>query len=214
MTEMGVKYLNYLESNRSNLAEEAETNRANLAREAETHRSNVANETETNRSNLAKEAETHRTNVVNEGIKQGTLDEQIRTNKANEGLRSAELAEKNRSNVQNEKLKAEQNAETKRSNQAKESEQKRTDMANEALKALNSIPETFRSEAAYTEYIQRAKKENSAFSTLLDKIYGTNNLPSYKDYQAGKLKYSLEQAFNNASKVFGSVTKAASAFAK
>lgn len=74
MTNMGINYLNYLETVQSNRNRERETNRSNLAREAEDLRSHMVNEgiasdtlEETKRSNAAKEQETHRANVAKEG---------------------------------------------------------------------------------------------------------------------------------------------------
>lgn len=105
MTQMGLNYLNYVETNRSNLANEglksqqnSETRRHNVAGEGvalsqldinrgsldESIRSNKAREAENNRSNLARESENYRTDVANEGIKQGNLNESVRAHQLEE----------------------------------------------------------------------------------------------------------------------------------
>lgn len=90
-----VKYLDYTENRRANLAKEKENNRANLAREAETYRANRASEEELKRSHLADETERNRANLARE-------------------------FETNRSNVESELLKRAQNQETRRANLKKE----------------------------------------------------------------------------------------------
>lgn len=127
MTNNQISFLNYQETNRSNLAREQETKRSNLAREGETHRSNIVNEgeirrsnlarerenlrsnlakeSETKRSNLAKERETHRSNVVNEQIDIGKLHETQRAN-----------TEQRRHNRASETLSSNQNAIAKERN--------------------------------------------------------------------------------------------------
>lgn len=116
MTNNQISFLNYQETNRSNLARERETQRSNLAREGETHRSNIvvegetqrsnlAKESEMRRSNLAKESETHRTNVVNEQIDIGKLHETHRVN-----------TEQRRHNLASETLSSTQNAIAKERN--------------------------------------------------------------------------------------------------
>lgn len=56
MTQNQIAYQNLKESQRANLAREAETFRSNVEREYETHRSNRAREDELFRSNRASEA--------------------------------------------------------------------------------------------------------------------------------------------------------------
>lgn len=100
MTTMGLNYLVYEETKRSNLAKEGENFRSNQAREKENFRSAVAGLSETvrhnrmsenlgwgeiavkergvaenERSNKAREKETHRTNVAQEGQKSQELRE-------------------------------------------------------------------------------------------------------------------------------------------
>lgn len=93
MTTMGLNYLVYEETKRSNLAREGENFRSNTAREKENFRSAVASLVETvqhnrntenlgwgqlseqSRSNRARETESHRANTAQEGIKGRELEE-------------------------------------------------------------------------------------------------------------------------------------------
>lgn len=112
MTTFGLKYLEYQENARANLARETENMRSNKANEDirwfdanEGKRHNIAGETETNRSNVAREQENVRFNT-------GTLRENLRSNQAREfeNMRSnmAREAENFRTNVANEGIKKSQ----------------------------------------------------------------------------------------------------------
>lgn len=116
MTNMGISYLSYLETVRTNQSRERETHRANVAQETLT----AARDAETARSNKAREAETHRTNLVNEELTRKRDTETKRANLARE-------AETHRSNLTNE-------AETHRANVARETETNRSNLANEGIK--------------------------------------------------------------------------------
>lgn len=102
MTKNQIDYLNYLESQRHNVAGEAETNRYNIV---------VGNET--NRHNLATEGEAARHNKETEAQGRQSNKETKRHNKATESLTSKTLTETNRHNLATE-------AETGRSNRANE----------------------------------------------------------------------------------------------
>lgn len=102
MTQIGLNYLQLLETKRANLANEQQK-RNELA--------------ESSRHNVITEGETNRTNLANEAIKQGNLDELIRSNQERE-------RETRRSNLAKE-------AETYRSNRAKEFENNRSNVARE-----------------------------------------------------------------------------------
>nr|AVX53793.1 putative ORF1 [Marmot picobirnavirus] len=141
MTANQIAYWNLRETERSNVAREAETSRSNLARENETKRHNIANEqfnisslNETRRANLEREhrdrmvhMESVRSNIANEGIKRQQLGEQMRANRAHETVQMTGLAEQARHNLQQEMLqsvdmniRAQAQRETSRSNRASE----------------------------------------------------------------------------------------------
>lgn len=122
MTDIQVKYLNYNESVRHNLATESQAQ----AELAERNRSNLVNERiateslqESIRHNTATEGETYRHNVATESLGDRQLAETIRFNKANQ-------KENKRHNVAGEK-------ETKRHNLATEKETKRSNKASESI---------------------------------------------------------------------------------
>lgn len=123
MTTMGLDYLKYQETKRSNLAQETETNRSNVVREGEINRSNLAKEGENNRHNVVTEVETNRHNIAGE----------VETNRSN----LAREAENNRSNVarENENYRSNVARETEnyRSNVARETENHRSNVQNEAI---------------------------------------------------------------------------------
>lgn len=161
MTRNQIEYWSLLENKRSNIARETETKRANLAREVETNRSNVARELETARSNRMNEQITSLRDLRNYLTTFMNLQEQARHQRASESLGKQQLAESQRSAYERERQSAintaatvqqldisrSQVAETMRSNQARESEQYRSNTANELLKS-QSIMETQRSNVA------------------------------------------------------------------
>lgn len=94
------------ETQRSNLAREAENYRSNYAREQENYRSNVAREAELRRSNLATELWRDQSLALDTEIRRGTLAETQRANIAREGIQRSQvqlgysqLAETARSNL-------------------------------------------------------------------------------------------------------------------
>lgn len=116
MTRNQLTYMELVETNRSNLAREAEQRRSNMANEFENYRSNVAREFETFRHNVSVENETNRHNLETERLGFATLAETNRSNLANESIRlgqnqltSAANEEQKRSNLAREALTAEQN---------------------------------------------------------------------------------------------------------
>lgn len=115
MTRNQISYLELLEKQRSNKANERETHRSNTRKESETERSNRANES---------------VNLINSQLRAGELAETIRSNQARE-------TELNRSNLANEQLKADSNAETRRSNLAREAETFRSNQASEQYRLLS-----------------------------------------------------------------------------
>lgn len=144
MTTMGLDYLKYQESQRSNLANEAETNRSNLARETETNRSNLAREAETHRANVAGEQETHRSNMAKEA----------ETNRANTMQDTREWAKINESKRATD-LKHE---EAKMKNQTEQDKLSETRRANEAKEELSTIKEMPASQAKRVAYLNWANK--------------------------------------------------------
>lgn len=119
---MGLNYLNYKETLRSNQANES----IKTAQNEETNRHNVVSEN---------------VSLGELSVKRGSLDEEIRSNKANEALTASRNEETKRSNLANESLTAARNAETQRSNLANElltSERNaETERANKATDATN-----------------------------------------------------------------------------
>lgn len=131
------------ETNRSNVAKEAEATRSNLAREAENRRANIASLDELSRHNRATEA-LGRENV---SYSYAQLKEQTRHNKAQEALGGqnivlgfSSLAETTRSNQARE-------TETSRSNVARETESHRSNVVNETISGIRNR-ETIRSNKA------------------------------------------------------------------
>lgn len=122
MTQMGLNYLNYKETLRSNQANEG---------------IKTAQNQETNRHNLVSE----NVSLGELTVQRGSLDEKVRSNKANEALTASRNEETKRSNLANESLTATRNAETQRSNLANElltSERNaETERANMATDATN-----------------------------------------------------------------------------
>lgn len=114
MTRNQISYLEFLEKQRSNQAQERETHRSNTTRESETERANRAAET---------------VNLINSQLRAGELAETVRSNKARE-------TETNRANIASEMLKADSNAETRRSNLAREAETFRSNKASEQYRLL------------------------------------------------------------------------------
>lgn len=90
MTQMGLNYLNYVESNRTNLANEG-IKRGTLS---ETIRHNVVSEGQTTRSI----DEQVRHNKVGEDISYGNLKEAVRHNKVGENISQGQLSELTRHN--------------------------------------------------------------------------------------------------------------------
>lgn len=135
MTQNQVGYLNYLESKRSNLAEEQEDHRHNLSTESlgfanlkESTRHNKVTEKETYRHNVSTEKESKRHNVASETTNFLNLKENIRHNKTNEKL----TLKNNQANI----ALGYQNAKWNYiSNLAKTQETMRSNKVNEALKA-------------------------------------------------------------------------------
>lgn len=122
------------ETQRANLAREAENYRSNVAREAENTRSNLAREAETQRHNYASEkadtarinlgysqlAETRRSNKAQEALTETRQDRQYYIDLANQQINNARNAETKRANQEAERLKSEAQAETKRHNEVME----------------------------------------------------------------------------------------------
>lgn len=128
MTQMGLNYLQHLETSRANRASEAwradqlrETARHNVVTEgintydAQTKRGTLD---ELVRSNQTREVETYRSNLAREQHALSSLEEAIRSNKARE-------LENVRSNKVSESIKRTEAAEKKRANQAKEAQASR-----------------------------------------------------------------------------------------
>lgn len=105
MTQMGINYLNYLETNRANVAGEKLKDKTLL----ETMRHNLVGE-----RHMSRDLE----------IKSATLDESVRSNKARE-------KETKRTNLAHELLGEKNYLETQRSNKAKEYENYRSNVAKE-----------------------------------------------------------------------------------
>lgn len=163
MTRNEILYQQNVETERSNRARETETNRSNLANERENERSHLANEQETARSNRAREAETtrhnvetesqdwaklieqRRANLANEGIKAGTLNEQVRHNKVGESQSWASLNEQARHNQEQEDVAIGQLREQHRSNVVSENIKRETISSNENIASARNASNEFTS---------------------------------------------------------------------
>lgn len=142
MTDLSVKYWDYLENVR-----------ANQAREQENYRSNLAKEAETQRANLAYEAENYRAHVASEQLRGDEI-----------ALGYQQLAETQRSNAARE-------AETYRSNVASQSEQNRHNAQNELLAAAQQELDIIRTrndvnQAQYNNVMKGIDTATSAFQRI------------------------------------------------
>lgn len=110
MTQNQIRYQEYLESKRNNMAILDETKRSNIARETENNRHNVATET----NQWATLDENRRHNYVSESIGFTQAGEQARHNYATEGIQSYYntnyLREQARHNEQMEALQGDKQA--------------------------------------------------------------------------------------------------------
>lgn len=167
MTQMGVNYLNYLETNRSNLANEGLKGQQN--------------------------AETMRHNFTEEGIgkgelkvHQGTLDESIRSHKANESIDTSKVSEMVRSNLARE-------AENFRSNQAREEENRRSDIAreNENLRhnTISEGNERYKVNISNAPQYVRELNAGEALGERTPTIVGSHALGSLEDL-LGSFRFS------------------------
>lgn len=130
MTQMGLDYLKYSESVRSNRAQEALKNASNI----EAERSNRAGES-IKRGQLAEDT---RHNMSVESLDSRKLAEQNRTNLANEGIKLSQLVETGRHNLETETQATKELGERVRSNKAKEAEDRLSHRRKEAIDMVSA----------------------------------------------------------------------------
>lgn len=130
MTQMGLDFLKYSESVRSNRAQEALKADSN----SEAERSNRAEES-IKRRQLE---ESTRHNIATESVDSGKLAEQIRTNQANEGIKLSQLTESARHNKETESQATKELKERRRSNKVNEAETERSHRTSEAIDLISA----------------------------------------------------------------------------
>lgn len=190
MTQNAIAYLNLVELNRSNLAQERETNRANVAREEETNRANIAKETETNRSNLANEAETKRHNIISE-VNTANYNTILNNHYVRQDI------EQNRANMAQERVSQLAQLETQRSNLAREAEQSRANTINYMIATRNSDIESRRVDNDYTIKLQQLAldthrlKLDSAKVGIEQRKVEVNAQDVSNRYELGWLNYGI-----------------------
>lgn len=138
MTHNQIDYANYKESQRHNLAGEAEMTRHNVVTEYETARHNVETEhlgwatlSETKRHNVADETEIHRYHVATEQIDRNRLAETVRHNTATERIDSYRAV--------NEVAIGYQNAESNRIKSIADRENAKTNRGNMRINEKNAF---------------------------------------------------------------------------
>lgn len=215
---LAIAQANLQETTRSNKAREAESYRSNLARETETKRSNMANEQERYRSAVASLDELTRHNIRSEelsgesnAISRNRALEEARANQARERLQSESL----QYNYANLGYMYANLAELSRSNLARETENRRANVANEGLKR-DTLTETSRSNRV-GETLQGISIRNAAKYNQGQLDLGYAKLAEQQFYDRGQLdigysKLKEERRHNRKNELISAV-KAATNFA-